>query len=264
MTTLDPPHLDFEIRAGIGILTFNRPVKYNSMSMQLLDLFEKALSAIENSPSDVRVILIRAVGKHFCTGADIDIVLGCVMQGPEAIEAWLKRGQTLFARLEASPLPVVIAIQGLCLAGGLELMLACDIVLATESSRIGDQHINYGFLPGWGSSERLPRLIGQRRAFDLMYSGRMLTSSEAREWGLINEIVPDDNLEERALAFCAMLATRSRTGLTAMKRMIRDGHNRALDEAHRRETEAVIRQLQSRDGNEGFTAFREKRKPIFA
>ena len=263
MNTIDAPQLTFEIKDGVGIITFNRPAKYNSMSLPMLDLFEQALTEIENKPDEVRVILLRANGKHFCTGADIDIVLECVKQGPPAIKAWLDRGQALFARIEASPLPVVMAIQGLCLAGGLELMLACDIVLATESSRIGDQHVNFGFLPGWGASERLPRLIGPRRALDLMYSGRMLSSAEAWDWGLVNKVVSDEALTDEALAYCANLTTRSRSGLTAMKRMIRDGRGGALDEAHKRETELVTRQLQSRDGNEGFTAFREKRKPVF-
>lgn len=263
ITPANEPPLIFHVQGDVGVFTFNRPAKYNSMSLQLLDLFEDALSKIESGTIDVRVILIRATGKHFCTGADIDIVLECVKKGPESIKKWIERGQALFARIEAAPVPVVVAIQGLCLAGGLELMLACDVVLATESSRIGDQHVNFGFLPGWGSSARLPRLIGQRRALELMYSGRMLGAAEALDWGLISKVVPDDKLEEEVQTYCAVLATRSRSGLTAMKRMIRDGYGDALDAAHCREVDAVVQQLQSIDGNEGFSAFREKRKPVF-
>jgi enoyl-CoA hydratase/carnithine racemase len=208
------------------------------MSLQLLDLFEDALDAIEDG-KDVRAVLIRANGKHFCTGADIDIVLDCVRQGPAAIERWIRRGQVLFERIERLPLPVVAALNGLCLAGGLELLLACDIVIAAESARIGDQHVNFGFLPAWGASERLPGLIGPRRALDLMYSGRMLSSSEAREWGLVSRIVPDELLQEQAFAYCEELTTRSRSGLWAMKRMVRDRHRQALSDAHRRRATAM-------------------------
>lgn len=262
MNAPEAPHLTFRVDRGVARLTFNRPEKYNSMSLQLLDLFERALADIEKR-SDVRVILIDSIGKHFCTGADIDIVLKCVKQGQTEVEAWLNRGQRLFARLEASPLPTVVAIQGLCLAGGLELMLACDIAFMAETARIGDQHINFGFLPAWGSTERLPQLIGKRRALDLMYSGRMLTSMESIQIGLVNRVVPDEKLEEESLAYSATLATRSRSALTAMKRMVQDSGIEGLEQAHRRETKFASRQLQSRDGEEGFNAFREKRKPVF-
>src|SRR5262249_30391252 len=123
----DEPHLLFDVRSAVAVLTFNRPARYNSMSAELLDGFEKSLDEIERR-DDVRAVLIRAVGKHFCTGADIDIVLGCVASGEKSVDEWLRRGQQLFRRVEALPMPTVVAIQGLCMAGGLELMLACDIV----------------------------------------------------------------------------------------------------------------------------------------
>ncbi|MGD9924977.1 MAG: enoyl-CoA hydratase/isomerase family protein [Pseudorhodoplanes sp.] len=259
----EEPHLLFETRSAVAVLTFNRPSKYNSMSGQLLDGLERALDDIERR-SDVRALLICATGKHFCTGADIDIVLGCVADGEAAVERWLRRGQHLFRRIEALPIPTVVSIQGLCLAGGLELMLACDIAFCSETARFGDQHVNFGFLPAWGSSERLPRLVGTRRALDLMYSGRLLSSAEAREWGLVNAVIADDNLQSHAISYCETLTTRSRSGLAAMKRMVREGASVALEDAHQRECMLAGRQLLSRDGAEGFEAFREKRKPVFA
>lgn len=253
--------LNLQLSGRIARVTLNRPDKFNSLSVELIDQFHGVLSKVEEEKA--RAILIDANGKHFCTGADLADVLSSLSAGETSLDALLRRGQELFLRLENSPIPVIVAVQGLCLAGGLELLLASDVAIAAASASFGDQHINFGFLPGWGASKRLPSTVGLRRASDLMFSGRKLNAQEALDWGLVNAVVRDEELQAHATAYCVQLAACSSSALAAMKTMLRKGSNATLEDALRRERELVIKQLQSADGREGLAAFREKRKPAF-
>jgi enoyl-CoA hydratase len=161
-------------------------------------------------------------------------------------------------------LPVVAAVHGLALAGGLEIMLACDVVFAGTGARFGDQHAQYGLVPGGGGSQRLPRIVGLRRALDLMYTNRWLDAQEAERWGLVNYVVADDELFDQALAYCEDLATKSRSGLAAMKRMSRQGLEGSLDAGLTLEAREVVDALLSDDTAEGLAAFQERRPPEFA
>ena len=168
-----------------------------------------------------------------------------------------------FRKLEQSRLPVIVAVQGLCLAGGLELMLSCDVCFAAESAQFGDQHAQFGLIPGWGGSQRLTRLMGLRRALDLMFSARWLNADEAKEAGLVNYIVPDEELRQAALAYCQKIATRSRPGIAEMKRLAREGADMATDQQMRMERDAAVRALPSVDVTEGLNAFENRRTPAF-
>jgi enoyl-CoA hydratase/carnithine racemase len=158
---------------------------------------------------------------------------------------------------------VIVAVQGLCLAGGIELMLSCDVCFAAESAQFGDQHAQFGLIPGWGGSQRLTRLVGLRRALDLMFSARWLKADEAKEAGLVNYIVPDDNLHEAAMDYCQKIATRSRAGIAEMKRLAREGTDMAIDQQMRLERDAAVRALPSEDVAEGLDAFENRRAPAF-
>lgn len=258
----DVSPLGLQVHEGVATLTLNRPDKFNSLSTEIFGQLERALDSIEKDGA-ARVILLRAEGKHFCTGADLGEVLEAVDKGTPGIESYLSAGQSALRRLEACELPVVAAVQGLCLAGGLELILACDVVFAAMSARFGDQHSNFGFLPGWGGSYRLTHKVGARRAADLLFSGRAILATDALQWGLINYAVEDEILTAEAARYCTELTRRSRFGLSAMKRMVAGAQGDGLDAALHAERRAVAAQLQSRDGQEGFAAFREKRKPKF-
>jgi enoyl-CoA hydratase/carnithine racemase len=169
-------------------------------------------------------------------------------------------------RLEASPLPVVAAVQGLCLAGGIELALACDVVFAAHDARFGDQHAAFGLIPGWGGSQRLTRIIGLRRALDLMYSARWIDAPTAMQWGLVNHLAPAARLRDDALAYARQLASRSRAGLAAVKRLGRHAADagQPLSNGLRLEQQEAIDVLTGIDINEGLAAFRERRVPNFA
>lgn len=249
-------------RAGpVGTITLARPAVFNCLSLAVLADIGAALREFESDGS-VRAIVIRAQGKHFCTGAALDEVLERHMDAA-AMADFMQQGHTLHMAMEASPLPIVVAVQGLCLAGGLELVLACDVAFAARGARFGDQHAKFGLLPGWGSTQRLPRIVGLRRALDLMFSARWIEAEEAQKWGLVNYVVDDDLLEQKALDYAAMLATRSAPGLAAMKKLARETQDLSLAEGLQREAAVVAPGFASADVIEGLAAFREKREPNF-
>lgn len=258
---MSEPHVLTSIRDGIGTIELNRPAKFNCLSSELMAGIERAMDAYEGDGS-VRAVLIRARGKHFCAGADLDEVLD-VREDRARLAQFLANGHRALLRFEASRLPVVAQVQGLCLAGGLELAMACDVVIAGASAQLGCQHARYGLMPGFGGTQRLARLAGQRRALDLMFSARWLKAGEARAWSLVNHVVEDGALAEEAEAYCAQLAARNPQGIAAMKRICRAGLDRPLNEALEIEQEAAIAALMSANVTEGLAAFRENREPSF-
>ena len=249
------------VEQNVGIIELARPEKYNCLSRMAWQMIDQARSGFE-ADAGVRAILIRAQGDNFCTGADLDEVKG-QLDDAAATEAFLRAGHSALINLEASPLPVVAAVQGLCLAGGLELMLGADVAFAGESARLGDQHAQYGLIPGWGGSQRLPCLIGLCRALDLMYSARWLTAQEAHRIGLVSCVSADDKLQEEAMAYAVDLTGRSRQGLAEMKRLARRGLELPIEEAMRFEAETATVHLGGGDTAEGLAAFEARRKPKF-
>ena len=249
------------VDGGVGALTLNRPAKFNCISTELLDGLRDGMDRFEADPA-VRSVLLNANGKQFCTGADLDEVLDR-RRSAETLTPFIGAIHEVTRRFEVSPLPVVAAVQGLALAGGMEIVVACDTVFAAESARIGCQHARYGLPPGGGGTQRLARLVGLRRALDLMFTARWLDAPEAERWGLFNHVVPDEELDTRARAYCADLAAKSRHGLAFMKGMARRGLEGPLDVGLALERGAVVAALQHSDVAEGLDAFQSRREPVF-
>ena len=249
------------IEGSVGIIELARPEKFNCLSLKVHECISNARARFE-AERNVRSILIRAQGKHFCTGADLTEVKG-KLNDPAALDHFVAFGMNNLRALESSSLPVVVAVQGLCLAGGVELMLACDVCFGAETAQFGDQHAQFGLIPGWGGSQRLTRLMGQRRALDLMFSARWLKAEEAKEAGLVNYIVPEADLHKSALEYCQKIATRSRPGIAEMKRLAREGADLGIDQQMRLERDAAVRALPSDDVAEGLDAFENRRAPEF-
>ena len=255
----EPVHIT--VKGRVGIIELARPDKFNCLSQQAWELIDNARVTFEANP-DVRAILIRAQGKNFCTGADLDQVKS-IRDDEDKVRQLMDLGHNALLQLEAGPLPVVAAVQGLALAGGLELMLAADVVFAGKSARLGDQHAQYGLIPGWGGSQRLPRLVGLRRALDLMFSGKWLTSDEAQEIGLVTAVCDDAALQNDAMAYAEKLTERSRQGLAEMKRLAREGLELPNSEAMALEAAAAAHHIVGPDTAEGLAAFEARRKPKF-
>jgi enoyl-CoA hydratase len=251
------------VDGAVGIVELARPDKFNCLSLAVHRAIGAAIDRFEAPDAGVRTVLLRAQGRHFCTGADLDEVTA-LREDREALARFIGFGHEVLRRLEASPLPVVAACQGLSLAGGLELMLACDVVFAARDSRFGDQHAQFGLVPGWGGSQRLPRVVGVRRALDLFYSARWLDAQTALDWGLVNHVCEPDALAGAALEYCRVLAGRSRTGIATMKHLARDGLETSLAEGLALEARIAPDALLEPDVSEGLDAFRARRTPKFA
>ena len=244
-----------------GVIELARPKAFNCLSVEAFGEIERALRSFE-ADANTRALLIRAQGKHFCTGADLGQVKAR-RASRDAMEDFLRLGHEVLCAIEASRLISIAAVQGLCLAGGLELMLACDVVFAEKTAQFGDQHGQFGLAPGWGGSQRLPRTIGLRRAMDLFVSVRWIDTDTALAWGLVNYVCEEGALVRDPLEYCAKLATRSRSGLALMKSLARRGLELPLAEGLALERQDVVDPLLSLQVGEGIAAFEEKRKPAF-
>ncbi len=254
----------FEVRDGAAWITLNRPDAMNAITPAMMGEIVEAFDRAE-ADRGVRAVTLTGAGRAFCAGADLKFVLEAVagrsgFSGPGSFTDQLLR---TLKRIEGSPLPVVAAVNGLALAGGLELVLVADLVVAAETARFGDAHANYGLLPSGGSSVRLPRKIGPTRAKYLMYTGGFATAGEMREAGLVNTVVPDGGLAEATAALVATLSVKSPLGLARMKRLVDDGLKQPADTALEGEQTVCALHALSADMEEGLAAFREKRKPQF-
>lgn len=256
------PKVNALVDESVGIIEISRPEVFNALSPDIFDAISKALHEFESS-SSISSILVRSQGKNFCTGADLTVVRTS-LASRERLEKFLRSGHDVLVELERSALPVVVAVQGLALAGGMELLLAGDIVFAGRSARFGDQHGQFGLIPGWGGSQRLSRIVGLRRSLDMFLGVRWIDAETALQWGLVNYIVDDADLNGCALAYCKKLASRSRDGMSAMKHLAREGIDGDLSAGLELEIDRAASVLLGRDVIEGLSAFEQRRSPQFS
>lgn len=251
-----------EVRGGAVWATLNRPAALNSLTPGIVDGLHAALDRAENDPNIVAVV-IAGNGRAFCAGADLKYVREQCGGDEAAMSKFLESVLAVMRRVESFPRPVIAAVQGLALAGGLEIVLCCDLVIAARSAKLGDAHANFGLLPGGGGSVRLPRKIGPTRAKYLLYTGEFLPAEELAAWGLVNQVVEDAELSDAVERLVARLAEKSSLVLRRMKALVDDGLEQPLDVALRQELVASAVHGYSHDMREGLAAFEEKRKPRF-
>lgn len=249
-----------EVRNGAMWIRLNRPDAMNSLTPDVLDAINNALGAAEFQ-RDVMTVVLTGSGRAFCAGADLKYVK--TQAGESGTNNFLKSVLATMNRIERFPKPVIAALNGLTLAGGLELVLCCDLVLAARSAKIGDAHANYGLLPGGGSSVRLPRIIGATRAKYLLFTGDFVDATEMLTAGLVNKVVDDDQLDIATQALAEKISTKSPLGLRRMKALVDDGLQQPMDTALRLELLACEVHQHSADLHEGLAAFNEKRAPRF-
>lgn len=249
-----------ERRGGAVWLTLNRPEVLNSLTPTAVEGLRAGLAAAEADPG-VRCVVITGAGRSFCAGTDLGAIRGG--QGPFDLRTFLEQLRDAALAIEASPLPVIAAVNGVACAGGLELVLACDLVVAAEEARIGDAHANYGLVPGGGCSVRLPERVGTVRAKQLLLTGELLPARRLHEWGLVNEVVPGAELTAAVDRIAAVLATRSPLAAARVKRLAAQGRELPRREALDREIDVVVGHAASRDMAEGLAAFAAKRTPVF-
>ena len=238
----------------------NRPDKLNAISSGMLDALEDAVD--EARAEKYRVVVIRGRGRAFCAGGDLGSNgHGGAIAGPPA--SMLERSNEVFAALEALPKPVIAAVHGTACAGGLELALSCDLIVAANSARLGDMHANFGLLPGAGGTYRLSRRIGPSKAKYLMFTGELFGAAELAQAGLVDQVYPDADFDASVDALASGIAGKSPLGLAQMKHLALEASTLSREEGLASALEVALRYRHSADYAEGLRSFAEKRAPRF-
>lgn len=253
------PSLQSERSGGRLKLTLNRPRQRNALDDSLIGGLADAFAAVASDP-EIRVVTITGSGPAFCAGADLKHVVG---RGHDATLAFIDRARSVFAAIRECRCPVIAAVNGMTLAGGLELALSCDIVVAAEDAMIGDGHANFGMFPGAGGAAILPARIGYHAAAYLLCTGKLLPAARWCELGLVQETAPLPELPALVTDLEAAIESKSAPGLAAMKRVARYGSAEAVARALAAERHAFAAHVRCEDFTEGLAAFGEGRAPVF-
>jgi enoyl-CoA hydratase len=264
--TQHPPLVDFSRRGAGGWLTLNRPHRRNALTPRLLADLGRALDACDEDPR-VRAVVITGAGDAFCAGADLDYLLsrlgepdGCATFVTELLEPlW-----SVLRRLRDSGRPTIAAVNGPCFAGGVELVVTCDLVIASEASTFCDAHSLRGLAPALGGTAGLVAAIGAPRARRLLMLAESLGPHELAQAGLVSEVVPAGRLAGRADELVTLLASRSPVSIAAAKRAVQRCEPRPWDELVREDLEVFRRHWNGPDMREGIAAFVERRDPRYA
>ena len=252
---MDYENIIFEKEENIAIITFNRPEAMNALNNQTRAEFRAAIDDVA-SDDEVKVLILTGSGKAFVAGSDIKEFNATT---PFAAHNIRRLGE-MVEQLEK---PVIAAVNGFCLGGGNEIAMACDIIIASEKAKFGQTEINIGIIPGGGGTQRLPRLIGVCRAKELIYTGDIIRAEEADRLGLVNRVVPMDELMPAAKELAKKIAAKSAAALKLAKTAINRGMQTNLESGLKYEYELYSLSLSLEDKLEGVNAFLEKRAPKF-
>jgi len=252
------------VGAQLAVLTLDRPQEMNPIDHDLVRAMRERLVELDSDPR-VRAIAITGAGRAFSAGGDMK-KYRTLQHDPVGFPAFLADLHAMLADIGVCRTPVLALVNGIAVAGGIELLLGCDFAIAAESARIGDAHLPFGQMGGGGSLTLLPRAVGPARARELVFSGRLLSAAEALDWGLVSRVVPDDELLASGIAVARGLARRSPLAVGHAKQVLNAAYweGTAITAGLRLEREVASRYgLTSSDAHEGLAAFAEKRPPRF-
>jgi len=254
--------ISYEKVDQVALIKLNRPKAMNAVSETMLeelaDLFPKL-----DRDNDIRVAVLTAEGKAFCAGADLKMLLDDINGDAKPAPNFWTRARDGFGAPANFSKPLIVALNGITCAGGLELAMAGDIILAAESAQLADAHANFGVFPGAGGAVTLSRKISWNAANYLLFTGEFVSAQQMKEWGLLLDVVPDIELLDEAMSLANKIAAKSPIGLMRMKQMVKDGMDMPLTSALRGELNILNMHTKTHDMVEGLTAFGEKRKPEF-
>src|SRR6184192_858922 len=245
---------------AVATLTLDRPKALNALDAATLRELARAIRELRRDGGVHALVVTGAGDKAFSAGADIAAM--AAMSAADG-HAYSRLGHDVLARLEALAVPVVAAVNGVALGGGLELALACDLIVSSERARLGQPEINLGLIPGFGGTQRLALRVGLARARELVYLGHMISAEEGVRIGLVNRVVPADRLRAEAAALAAALAAQAPVALRQAKRATAFAAAGAVEAGCRYEIEAFGVTFATEDRVEGLRAFREKRTPVW-
>lgn len=246
-----------ETRGSVGLVTLNRPQALNALNEALIAELNAALEAFEADPA-VGCTVLTGSEKAFAAGADVK-----EMAEKTYVEAYLARFLDGWTRIAETRKPIIAAVSGFCLGGGLELAMMCDFIIAAETAKFALPEITLGIMPGAGGTQRLPRFIGKAKAMDLILTGRMMDAAEAERAGLVARVVAPDKLLEDALAAAGKIAGYSQPIVMMAKETVNRAQETSLAEGARFERRLFLSMFSTEDQKEGMKAFIEKRKPAF-
>jgi enoyl-CoA hydratase len=248
-----------EQRGRVALVTMNRPEKRNALDGQMRCAFLGVMDKLRRDHNVRAVVLTGAGEKAFVAGADI-----AEFEGRSPVDQYrVMRLPTVFEAIEQSPKPVIAAVNGFCLGGGMELALACDIRIASTNAKFGQPEVNLGIIPGGGGTQRLPRIVGMGHALRMILTGEMIAAEEAHRLGLVEEVVPPEVLIDRAVALGELIASKSPVAVAAAKEATRAAMSLPMAEGLRLETALFQLCFSSEDKAEGVRAFLEKRAANF-
>ena len=248
-------YITFEQQGAVAVLTVNRPEALNALNSQVLADLDAAIDQIEANP-ELRAVILTGAGRSFVAGADIG-----EMKNFSAVDGkkFGVRGGSIFLRLENLSIPVIAAINGFALGGGCELAMACDIRIASEKAKFGQPEVGLGITPGFGGTQRLPRIVGISKAMELILTGKTIGAAEAKEIGLVSAVYPPEALLDEAMALANAIAANAPIAVAESKRCIRMGMQTDIATGSAFEAEAFGVTCGTEDKNEGMGAFLEKR-----
>ncbi len=250
-----------EVADKIVVLTIDHP-PVNSFNTQVVTELDQAIDELL-ADDEVKAIVITGGGTNaFVAGADIPEILKLLDQ-PGGLKMASKQGQGLLLKIEKATKPVIAAIHGFCLGGGLELAMACHVRICSDRARLGQPEINLGIIPGWGGTQRLARLAGKGKAIELILTGDMITAQEAYRLGLVNKVVPAGAVLKEARGLARKIVSKSKFPIAATLRAITDGLAVTIEEGMQVEKNQFIGLAPTEDIREGVSAFLEKRQPQF-
>ena len=242
---------------GVGLIRINRPEARNALNLEVRKLIGQYLTEMTDDDT-VRCIVLTGNDKAFAAGADIK-----EMANASTIDMLLRGTQKMWRTIYACPKPVIAAVSGFALGGGCELAMTCDIIIAGESAKFGQPEVKIGIIPGGGGTQRFPRTVGKYKAMRYVLTGDLFSAKEANEMGLVSEVVPDAEVEKRAIAMAAQIAELAPLAIQQTKEAVIRGMDASLETGLTLETRTLQMLFASKDQTEGMAAFIEKRKPKF-
>jgi enoyl-CoA hydratase len=249
-----------EVNDHVGWLKINRPDSLNALNSEVVESLESALINLERD-AGVKVVVITGAGeKAFVAGGDIKEMATIA---PLTALAFARKGQRMIEYIEKMRKPVIAAVNGYALGGGLELALACDFIYASDKAKFGAPEVTLGVIPGFGGTQNLPRLIGPNKAKELIFSGKILSAQQAREWGIVNEVFPAEELSARVTEIAQLIARNGMIAVASAKDAIVNGLNMNKEDGLRYESSLFAILFATEDQKEGMQAFIAKRKAEF-